>query len=66
MENDLSEAMMARYERAWKRRLGQEIRNGIRMREIYTRLPDTKLDFLVNPAASDGIIPLIKNRAKFD
>lgn len=64
--NDFSESTMGRYERLWKERLGQEIRKGIKMREIYAKLSDTKIDFLIKFASRDGVVPLIRNRAKFD
>lgn len=65
-KDDFSEQNMSKYERSWKKRLGQEILNGIRVRSIYARLSDSKLDSLVHFASRDGVIPLIRDKARFD
>lgn len=63
---DFTPSTLKVYEMKWHEVLGPEINTGIWLRNIYARLGDKKIDHLIRIANSDGIVPLIKNKAKFD
>lgn len=65
-KGDLIPSTLKVYEKRWREILGSEINIGIRLREIYAMLGDRKIDHLIKIANSDGIAPLIKNKARFD
>jgi digeranylgeranylglycerophospholipid reductase len=54
-EDDLSAPSLAQYEKAWRDRLGKEIRNGYRARKLFERLSDKGIDRLFRAAGSCGI-----------
>lgn len=62
----LDEARLRRYEVAWKRRLGQEIRMGLAFRRIAARLSDESIDALIDLARVNGIVPLLQRTASFN
>lgn len=67
LENDrLSSADLERYERAWRDRLGAEIRIGLAFRTIAARLGDRALHALLELARVDGLIPLLNEHANFN
>jgi digeranylgeranylglycerophospholipid reductase len=55
MDNDLSVKRLSSYEKAWRLRLGQEIRTGYRARKLSERLSDTQIDRLFKLAKACGI-----------
>ena len=57
---------LARYERRWKQRLGQEIRVGMAFRRIAAGLDDQAIDALVDLARVNGIVPLLQRTASFN
>ena len=57
---------LARYERQWRRRLGQEIRVGLAFRRIATRLNDESIDQLIDLAGQSDVAPIIKSAASFN
>lgn len=65
-KGDLSPSALKVYERKWRKILGPEIDTGIWLRKIYARLEDKKIDHLIRIASNDGVVPLIKNKARFD
>jgi digeranylgeranylglycerophospholipid reductase len=62
----LTAANLAPYERAWRRRLGSELRWQLLLRRIAWRLTDDDLDRLFDLARTDGIMPLVRRTAAFN
>jgi len=54
-EGDLSAKRLAGYERAWRKRLGREIRIGYWARRFYERLDDRQVDRLFDVVRAGGI-----------
>ena len=65
-EDRLDAGRLRDYERAWRRRLGPEIRAGLAFRAIASRLSDGAIDTLMEIARVDGIVPLLTRRADFN
>jgi geranylgeranyl reductase family protein len=62
----LTAPSLARYERRWRQRLGQEIRVGLAFRRIAARLSDDTIDEIIELARVDGVIPLLQETASFN
>jgi geranylgeranyl reductase family protein len=62
----LSARHLRRYELAWRRRLGREIRLGLAFRRIAARLDDASIDALIELARVNGILPLLQQHASFN
>jgi digeranylgeranylglycerophospholipid reductase len=62
---DFSEKMLKEYESAWRKKLDPELRAGIMLRNIFSKLSDSQIDFLMDLAKRDGVLPLIQ-KAHFD
>jgi digeranylgeranylglycerophospholipid reductase len=62
---DFSEKMFKEYESAWRKKLDPELRAGIMLRNIFSKLSDNQIDFLMDLAKRDGVLPLIQ-KAHFD
>ncbi len=60
-EGDLSAKRLARYERAWRKRLGREIRIGYWARKFYERLSDRQVDRLFEVVSRRGIDTALLN-----
>lgn len=58
--------ILGRYEQQWRRELGGEIEIGYRFRRIFSGINDKQIDRIFEILNSDGIAPLIRNRARFD
>ena len=58
--------ILRRYEQQWRRELGGEIEIGYRFRQIFSGIHDKQIDRIFELLNSDGIAPLIRNRAQFD
>jgi digeranylgeranylglycerophospholipid reductase len=54
-DGDLSAKRLARYERGWRKRLGQELRTGYRFRRLFERLSDRQIDRLFGIVEGGGI-----------
>lgn len=54
-EGDLSAARLARYERAWRKKLGKEIRMGYWARRFYERLSNEQINLIFKIMKSGGI-----------
>lgn len=52
---DLSARSLAGYERAWQRKLGQELKIGYWARQTYQRLSDRQIDQIFNIIKANGI-----------
>jgi geranylgeranyl reductase family protein len=64
--DELERDALAAYERAWRRRLGPELRWQLILRRIAQRLSDADINQLFELAHSDGIMPLIRRTATFN
>jgi digeranylgeranylglycerophospholipid reductase len=65
-EGDLSEARLHAYEELWQKRLGSEIRVGLKFRRLASRLNDRAIDAVIELARIDGLVPLLKQTANFN
>ena len=65
-DDELSEARLRTYEKAWRGRLGSEIRTALAFRSVASKLSDPAIDSLVELARIDGIVPLLKQTADFN
>ena len=63
--NDFSESMFRNYETEWRKAIDPELKAGKRLRNFFGRLNDSQINFLINLAKTDGILPVIK-RSDFD
>jgi flavin-dependent dehydrogenase len=54
-ENDLSEKSLSRYEKAWRRKLGGELRTGYWARKLFERMTEAQLDRLFKVIKRGGI-----------
>jgi geranylgeranyl reductase family protein len=64
--DDLSARRLASYEKAWRSRLGSELRWQLILRRIAQRLSDRDIDALFDLAHTDGIMPLVRRTARFN
>jgi len=62
---EYSEKVLREYETLWRERLDPELRAGILLRKIFSRLSDRQIDFLIDTARRDGLMPII-DKANFD
>jgi digeranylgeranylglycerophospholipid reductase len=53
--NDFSEKSLSRYESAWRRKLGGELRTGYRARKLFERLSNRQIDRLFEAIKRGGI-----------
>jgi geranylgeranyl reductase family protein len=59
-------ATLSRYERAWRRRLGAEMRAQLRLRELAHRLSDEQIEAFFELARTDGVMPIVRRTARFN
>ena len=59
-------ARSSRYETLWQARIGPELRAGLAFRTLVSRFDDRAIDALVELAAVDGIVPLLRQTADFN
>jgi len=64
--SDFGPASLSAYERRWKARLQKEILVGQYTRRMCARLSDGRIESLFQLARTDGIVPIIRERADFD
>jgi digeranylgeranylglycerophospholipid reductase len=62
---NFSESLFSEYETNWKKRLEPELKAGLLLRNIFSKLSDRHIDILIDLAKRDGILPIIK-QAGFD
>jgi digeranylgeranylglycerophospholipid reductase len=65
-QDRLDAAALRDYEAGWKRRLGPEIKTGLRFRKIMARLSDESIDALIDLAKVNGVVPLLQRTASFN
>jgi geranylgeranyl reductase family protein len=67
LRRDRTDAATLRdYETAWRTRLGPELRTGLAFRTLAARFDDRAIDALLELAAIDGIVPLLRRTANFN
>lgn len=54
------------YESLWQARIGPELRAGLAFRTLTARFDDRAIDALLELAAVDGIVPLLRRTANFN
>ncbi len=64
--DDFGAAVLQGYEQAWTQAIGQELKMGLSLRQIFARLSDSQIDALVELGTRDDIIGLVKRLAQFD
>jgi geranylgeranyl reductase family protein len=64
--DDLSADRLAEYERRWRRRFQPEFSAQRALRFIAHRMRDADIDALFQLASTDGILPLIRQTARFN
>lgn len=63
---DLRAQALRRYEQAWTKAIRQELKTGLSLRQLFSRLSDSQIDALVELGTRDDIIALVKRLAQFD
>jgi geranylgeranyl reductase family protein len=63
---DFSARRLRSYDRAWRQAIGDELKAGLSLRELFARLNDSQIDALVELGVRDDIIALVKKLAQFD
>lgn len=67
LRHDRTDAATLRaYESGWQARLGPELRTGLAFRTLAARFDDRAIDALLELAAIDGIVPLLRRTANFN
>lgn len=64
--NDLSAAAMREYETRWRERFQSEFTAQLALRFVAQRMRDTDIDALFTLALTDGILPLVRQKARFN
>ncbi len=64
--DELSARFLSRYERAWRRRIGAEIRAGRLFRRIFERMTGEEMDAVFRVLAADGVLEEVAAEARFD
>jgi digeranylgeranylglycerophospholipid reductase len=64
--DDLRAAALAPYETRWRKRLMPEFRAQLALRMLAQRLSDHEIDELFDLARTDGIMPLVRQTARFN
>jgi digeranylgeranylglycerophospholipid reductase len=64
--NDLSAAAMQEYEQRWRGRFQSEFTAQLALRFVASRMRDTDIDALFTLATTDGILPLVRETARFN
>ena len=59
-------AALKPYEDLWQARIGPELRAGLAFRTLVSRFDDRAIDALLELAAVDGIVPLLRRTANFN
>lgn len=64
--NALQRDSLSRYEKAWRKHLGSELRWQLILRRVAQRMSDADIDSLFELAETDGIMPLVRRTASFN
>jgi len=63
---NLREATLSAYQVAWRKQLGAELRWQSVLRRVAERLSDRDIDRLFDLARTDGLMPLVRQTARFN
>lgn len=61
--DDLSEGLLANYERLWRLKLGQELRRGYLIRKVCEQFPDDLVEQIIRTTESSSIKRLLLSKA---
>jgi digeranylgeranylglycerophospholipid reductase len=64
--NQLEEEALAVYQQRWRRRLGPEFQSQLALRMLAQRMSDAEIDSLFDLALTDGVMPIVRAKAKFN
>jgi flavin-dependent dehydrogenase len=64
--DDLSAPAMREYEERWRNRFQSEFTAQLALRFVAQRMRDTDIDALFTLAQTDGILPLVRQTARFN
>jgi geranylgeranyl reductase family protein len=64
--DDLSAAALREYERRWRERFQPEFSAQLALRFVAQRMRDADIDALFTLAITDGILPLVRQKARFN
>jgi len=64
--NDLSAGALREYEQRWRSRFQSEFTAQLALRYVAQRMRDSDIDALFNLATTDGILPLVRQTARFN
>jgi flavin-dependent dehydrogenase len=64
--NDLSAGRLKDYERLWRGRFQSEFKAQLALRFVAQRMRDTDIDALFDLAKTDGILPIVRQTARFN
>ena len=62
---DYSGKILKEYETEWRKRIEPELKAGVMLRNIFSKISDRQIDILMDLARKDGIMPLAE-KARFD
>ena len=65
-KDDFSGRRLGRYERTWTQTIGQELKAGLSLRELFSQLNDEQINAMVELGTRDDILSLVKRLAQFD
>jgi geranylgeranyl reductase family protein len=65
-DDRLDASALRAYETGWRERLGPELRAGLAFRTVAGRFDNRAVDALLELAAVDGIVPLLRRTADFN
>jgi digeranylgeranylglycerophospholipid reductase len=64
--DDLSASALKKYEQRWRHRFQSEFTAQLALRFVAQRMRDTDIDALFTLASTDGILPLVRQTARFN
>lgn len=65
-KHDFRAGILRRYERSWVRAIGQELKAGLSLRQLFGQLSDAQIDAMVDLGGRDDILGLVRRLAQFD
>jgi geranylgeranyl reductase family protein len=64
--DQLHEEALAVYQQRWRKRLGPEFQTQLALRMLAQRMSDAEIDSLFDLALTDGVMPIVRAKAKFN
>ena len=64
--NQLEEQALAVYQQRWRKILGPEFQSQLALRMLAQRMSDAEIDSLFDLALTDGVMPIVRAKAKFN